>query len=349
MKTKSFEINLTSNCNFNCKYCIVKNRIDESLPPNRDILKRYNNLIKHMKDNYYKDNYLVVKFFGGEPLLYTDEIVAMTPLFLKNVDLVTVTTNGSLVEKNIDKLSKLKLIADKVEFAVSFDFISQKENRNSETYNDCLNGLKWLYENNFCDTVLTVITPKNIEEIDKIFLEFIKFKKDLPKLKLRYSLDKTVEFDTINFDKTESALANIRDFIINYPEYKRSFKMNGSCGSMSNIDRDCFFGNAVMSVDAGDGSLYPGYNFKSQPKHISDMLYIGNINDEFANIVESRNTLINKIDRKVNDKCIGCNATCCFFPWYGDIITKIEDYNRMPSESHCKIHKLIAEYFPCNI
>ena len=344
MALKTFEINLTNACNFKCNYCIVKNYTGTPIVPNRTILRRFNEFIKYMKNNCYKDDRLLLKIYGGEPLIYMNELVTLIPLFLRNVPEVTITTNGSLVRQNIDNFNKLRSLASKVDIGVSFDFMAQLENRSYEHYDDCLYGLKWLYEHHFCSTVLSVITPNTIEHMDILFDEFLKVKKELPGLRLRFRLDKTIDFNDIDEEKVRTGLNKIKTFINNNPEYGNSFRPNNSCGTMTNIDRDCFFGSAVLAVDAHDGTLYPGYNFRYQPKSIQDMLYIGNINDDFSKIVESRNALITKIDRKVNNECIGCNATCCFFPWYGNIITRLEDYNRMPAESHCKIHKLIAEY-----
>jgi uncharacterized protein len=102
-------------CNLNCNYCNIPNINKNSLPKNieRKKIQRFNNSIEKIinKNNGGNKENLIIVFYGGEPLLYLDEIKRFIDKFYeKNIKFV-LHTNGILLEK-LDKsfLSNLDMI-----------------------------------------------------------------------------------------------------------------------------------------------------------------------------------------------------------------------------------------------
>lgn len=88
-------------CNFRCKYCRQKIH-NKKEKINYDVL---NNFIKIIKKYLDLSNLKKVEFWGGEPLLYWEEIQFLKNKFLEiNKDCILhLTTNGSLINKDICK------------------------------------------------------------------------------------------------------------------------------------------------------------------------------------------------------------------------------------------------------
>lgn len=96
-----FNIWVTRNCNFRCKYCYVP-EYDTNLKKDKadDILKF---IINQMKYHENKQEEIILNFHGGEPLLNKEAIV----FFVKNIDDVFqgreisygITTNASLLDE----------------------------------------------------------------------------------------------------------------------------------------------------------------------------------------------------------------------------------------------------------
>lgn len=86
-------------CNFRCKYCrqSVHNKKEKI---NYETLNNFIDLLQHYLD---LSNLRKVEFWGGEPLLYWDEIQYLKNKFLNiNKDCILhLTTNGSLITKEI--------------------------------------------------------------------------------------------------------------------------------------------------------------------------------------------------------------------------------------------------------
>lgn len=92
---KRIYIEITNICNLNCSFCHKDKRIKETIIPSNfeKILKKINKYTDYI--------YLHVK---GEPLLHKDlkEILLLCSKYNKKVN---ITTNGTLIEKNIDNLN----------------------------------------------------------------------------------------------------------------------------------------------------------------------------------------------------------------------------------------------------
>ena len=106
-------INPTQECNFNCWYCYEQH---EPGYMNEDVLNRVKSHID-LKIKEKKINHLSLGWFGGEPLLYFDEVVYPLSIYaqekcrLENIAYSnSVTTNGFLIDKKrIEKCNEIDL------------------------------------------------------------------------------------------------------------------------------------------------------------------------------------------------------------------------------------------------
>lgn len=126
LEIDTIRILLGDNCNFNCKYCIENKKTNLPTKINPDIY----NFIK--KACLGQNKKIQLSFYGGEPLLYFNnikEIVKKT----KNLNLYySITTNGSLLNQEmIDFFNKYNFVV-----WISWDGNNTKDNRNIDIFND---------------------------------------------------------------------------------------------------------------------------------------------------------------------------------------------------------------------
>ena len=74
-------------------------------------------------------------------------------------------------------------------------------------------------------------------------------------------------------------------------------------------------------------------------------MYLGNVNEEFSVLDEKREELIESLNHDISGKCSSCVTPCQLLPW-STIKTGVQEFNAMPEENHCRIHKLVKKYLP---
>lgn len=97
-------ISVTDRCNLRCKYCIPSdcNYEHHDIMSNDDILK----ICKSLANNNIKK----IKITGGEPLVRNDIVKLINDIKnIKNIEQVTITTNGVLLSKYIDDLLRVNI------------------------------------------------------------------------------------------------------------------------------------------------------------------------------------------------------------------------------------------------
>lgn len=100
MRFKNIYIEITNICNMNCSFCKKENR-----PLKFMDVDNFNNIINRIKD-YTECIYLHVK---GEPLLHP-KLKELLSIADDNNLIVNITTNGTLLESNLDTIVKSKCI-----------------------------------------------------------------------------------------------------------------------------------------------------------------------------------------------------------------------------------------------
>ncbi|MFW6047454.1 MAG: radical SAM protein, partial [Candidatus Woesearchaeota archaeon] len=165
-------------CNFNCWYCY------ESKSNGYMTDKVKERIISHVnhKINYEKISFIDLDWFGGEPLLYFDEVVY--PISLKILEIARkknlpfknrITTNGYLLdEERIKKLNEIKLNNFQITIDGSEEF-HQKVKKGKDTYKRTIENINMM-TSYFDDIHLLLrvnMSNENLESIPEII-------KDIP-------------------------------------------------------------------------------------------------------------------------------------------------------------------------
>lgn len=170
----------TLNCNFKCWYC-YENHHESKMSPERmeNVLCFCQRLIEQDKSRTFQ-----LDWFGGEPLLYFQEI--MYPLAYKIKQLCelndvkfchSITTNGYLINNDVIKLMKEINLSS---FQITLDGSSNYHNKTRFTDSD-KNSYKTIVNNitslcrfipNIDMTLRINYTPKNLASIPEIINDF---------------------------------------------------------------------------------------------------------------------------------------------------------------------------------
>ncbi|MFV0424073.1 MAG: GTP 3',8-cyclase MoaA [Bacilli bacterium] len=156
-------ISLLSNCNLQCKYCFSEEFKSTRLATG-DVYK----ILRGLK----KLNFKKVRFTGGEPLMHPD-IIEILEYAVLNFRDVGITTNGTLLDKYLDKLKVLGL----KRINISIDSLNKDEFKNLTKYDEFDN----LLENILLAKKMGFIVKLNIvliKELQNNFIKFIKFGKE---------------------------------------------------------------------------------------------------------------------------------------------------------------------------
>lgn len=264
----NYTIHLTDYCNLNCKYCYENKKKKEISFENIKLL--IDNEIENKKD------YVVLTFYGGEPLLKKD-LIYKTIDYIKSKKSKTkfyfgMTTNGTLLDEEFIKYIKHNNFLN---IAYSFDGKKETQNLNRVTLNgegtfDIVeSNAKNLLKNYKNVVAMVVVTKNNIEELNKnieylIGLGFKSFNllfdylqdwqdEDLEVIKEQYSKVAEIYYNKIL--KEEDIDISVFD------EKIKTYIEDLNC------NEDCDLG--VKNVNVGtDGNFYPCMQFVGDEKYV---------------------------------------------------------------------------------
>ena len=170
----------TINCNFKCWYCYESHIESKMTSGNMNAVFAFckNTIIHNRIKKFHLD------WFGGEPLLYFDEIIYPLASQIKElckenevIFIHTITTNGYLITKSmIEKFKEIKLNS----FQITLDGAEFHHNKtrfsndDKETYKTIVNNVISLCHDieNINMSVRINYTPKNLSTIDQIAYSF---------------------------------------------------------------------------------------------------------------------------------------------------------------------------------
>ncbi len=160
-------IEITYLCNGNCKYCIVYgNEIEKIESLN---MKEVWNEIKKKK---WMKEIKTIFLIGGEPFLFFNQIEYLLENFNGEI---RISTNGTLITKKIAK----KLAGHNVLIYLSLDGPDFDENMmriykdGRYMYNDTIQGLNNLLEQNVKFGIFTVATKENVKNIINLMIRLV--------------------------------------------------------------------------------------------------------------------------------------------------------------------------------
>lgn len=207
-KNKGIFLMLGSACNMKCKYCFQQTmpRIKKEISP------KVFTFIQDRINNRPKESKYIIHFFGGEPLLYWDNIVKVVNYFNSSCKYIITTNGKNLTKDKIEFFNKNKIhvnISNDGEFtektgrenillnSTIIDLINQIEDKSIETVLHAYNlniekTIEWVNKkipntpilfdifHVFNDTPLDLISWKKeelnylLEELPKKFMEVYK-------------------------------------------------------------------------------------------------------------------------------------------------------------------------------
>ena len=146
---------ITKECNLNCEYCSQRHIKD--IPD-----KKY---INQLTDNFNKiklflNDFVYIDLFGGEPLLYQNELKYLINFLrdqenkLNKTFKIRVFTNGILQIKDLEYFEKNKIV-----FSISFDGLGDKRGKNKGYI---IENIKVLNKLNLIDKIsFSILNPLN--------------------------------------------------------------------------------------------------------------------------------------------------------------------------------------------
>lgn len=149
---------LTSKCNYNCSFCF-------KIPNKKDITqKQAEKILLQLKEANVKK----ISFGGGEPLLWSGDIFSLIKKTKKLGIVTMLTTNGSLLTK--EKLEKLKGNLDWITLPIdgSDEEHQVKTGRPKDHFTKILKLLNTLESSNFKVKINTVLSKRNLDDIENI-------------------------------------------------------------------------------------------------------------------------------------------------------------------------------------
>ena len=275
-KIMNVQVIITKECNFKCSYCFSDNN-GKTIE-----LSTLDSLFHLLSENW--DSKMNINFFGGEPMLKYNSIIKPFIDKLRSHGYpgnFSIVTNGSLFNKEILDSMMNDNMSIMISLDGDFDTFSKNRNGNINTFNNIINAVKYLVENNYenFETRLTY-TRDNIKSLFKN----VKYIYDLGVNKVQLYHEYDIDLQPTDIDdlivefinifrlyRKESPLRihfidRILHFILNKDKYTRS--PNAKCGL---IDED----QMSFSVDY-NGNIYTCHHFNSSD-HRFDKFKLGDV------------------------------------------------------------------------
>lgn len=296
-------INPTLDCNMNCWYCsvVTAGAMRSNVHMSDDMLKRVKLFIDKLAIMDRMDG-IYLDWFGGEPLLYFDEVIYPIASHCKKQTITRkikftnfITTNGYLIEKYIDKFNEIALS----NFQITIDGNEKRHDKirqhfGNPSFAKILNNIILLCEKIVNANIILRInydkqTLNNVTEI--IHMIPVKMRE-----KITISLNKVFQIDRVHSEeniklKNVKKEFEIAGFKVNYWAFRP--KTYHTCYS----DR---LNHAVINFD---GNVY-----KCTARDYGEKMKAGFLNEKGC--IDWNLPLISTMFAKApfeNEKCIQCN------------------------------------------
>ena len=327
-------------CNFRCGYCLeaggANNYKAVAMPD--DVADAASAYVKHVMDKLGVDERMILRFLGGEPMLYTDVMQRVVDSIPDNRIVLRIVTNGSLIESKGDwLLSVNEQLGGRLDVVVSYDYALQDENRQQGTYEQVRNGIRWLPAHGLGVRTLSCIPFCDLHRIYDVYRDFRKLRREIPSLDLPFNVPYVGEIDE---EKTREALSLVREVM----------QRTGTLGIMyrnrSHVHREtsqpgCVYSNIYAGINV-DGNIYPAYSIIHDADKRS-LYYMGNVKEDFALLDEKHDALLSRVNFEKPSACLECEAPCYVIPWESAKSDVSETFG-MPDPRACRASKLIGEY-----
>ena len=151
---------ITQRCNQTCKHCYAAGEQFQGETGTQETVKIIDKILSLKNDFNIK-----VTLTGGEPLLRADVFEIASSLSENNVP-ISLTTNGMLVQKNIDKIINSGIM----QIQVSIDGMRSVHNylRGSNTFDSAIHALRLLKKEHLLPSVMTTVNGYNFKQVPEI-------------------------------------------------------------------------------------------------------------------------------------------------------------------------------------
>lgn len=262
---KKIYIEITNNCNLNCKFCKNTNRKKEFIT-----VEDFEKIIIKIKD-YTKIVCLHVK---GEPLLHPklEQILEI----LEKYDLkVNITTNAIALNKNIEILRNSKAVR---QLNLSLHSSLENENINIENYmNNIFNSIDKLEKTNIIISyrLWNLDSLENNEE-NKNVINFLSKKYNIKNLKDLLMQNEWIKLNDKTFinQDTKFIWPNLTNEVIN---------KEGRCLALKEQIAILVNGDVIPCCIDSEGEIILGNIFKKDIKEILDSVRAKNMIENFKN------------------------------------------------------------------
>ena len=173
-------VNPTMNCNFKCWYCYETHIKGSKTSPGT--LEKITNFIENIMTNKPGLKQFILSFFGGEPLLYFEDVVLplmqYTSLAASHHNLalgISFTTNGFLInEKMVEHFVKYNVTGLQISFDGNKEQHDQTRyvSKTRGSYDVIVENIKLLVRKNILVTLRINYTEKNLIGLDDILESF---------------------------------------------------------------------------------------------------------------------------------------------------------------------------------
>ena len=253
---KKIYIEITNKCNLNCSFC------SKGIHPKREMTcQEFENVLLKIKD-YTESIYLHIK---GEPLLHSqfDDILSVCDKYDMKVK---ITTNGTLLNKNLNILLKHRISQINVSL--------HSENNMKDYFNNVFNSCDILSKKM---TIIYRIWTLPTLDLTKISTEIV------DKIILHYHLDETKKYDlkTKKNIKIEDNIYVDKDYEFIWPKEGNNENAHGTCLGTRNHIGILSNGDIVPCCLDCDGIIKLGNIFSDNLDEALNSIKFKEINEGF--------------------------------------------------------------------
>lgn len=324
-------IEVTSECNFRCKYCIYSGHYvgqrthgfkNMDIDTAKKSIELYLNYIKEGKD-YNPNRRPIISFYGGEPLINFNLIihcVEYAKSLYKDEILFSVTTNGSLLTDEIIDF----LVNEKFSIVVSLDGYKENHNRNRVsanglgTFDVVMNNINKLYKKQKTPVFISTVFDykMDFQKMQEFFIQ----NPQVIELSINsvnpYSTDYFDQFTKENYHSFNESLKKLQEsFIESIVKGNHDFKsfMNRVLGDIctSMFMKQINLNSENNKVIKYTGSCIPGtklfVDYKGEfyiCEKVKREVSIGNIREGLS--FEKCAQIVNMYNKVVSSKCNKC-------------------------------------------
>lgn len=156
---------VTDKCNLSCSYCFQHYDRNKNQAMTKEVAEKYIDGVFENPPSEFKT--IFFQFCGGEALL-EPEIISHSIKYAKNKELPKdkklsfgVLSNGVLV--NTEPVKKLFAEHPDLRIQISLDGHKEIHNKHRGNFDETVNGIRWLQENNINVSCAMTVSPDNVE------------------------------------------------------------------------------------------------------------------------------------------------------------------------------------------